>query len=320
MLSLDEPLFSPFCNRQSIASLTNFQLYLSIVLLGLGRTARANKKGLGIIILSDLEAPGYLKTLKGLDIQVNAEMQQVVDGAPSTAIVQQLHPVLNSIRTGQNPSLEESAKSSYRAMLGYYKNQLKRIGISSSERLVEFANSYSLQTGLDKVPTLPARTARNIGLYGVTGIVCEEGGGGGGGRGTSSRSSITAPRRSGSSAFGNQDTRPWKPSGRTTSGYAPEGDHRTSSMSRNGNETSPRRSSSSPGKPFGVKRTTGARGNAAGDRRWSSTNTVRTRSDTVTTPPPKRESIRGKSEKWNRRRGKSEWVDREDKSGAATPV
>ena len=190
---------------------------------------------------------------------------------------------------------------------------------------MEFANSYSLQTGLVKVPTLLAKTAKNMGLYGVAGIVCDDGkgdGGGGGGRGTSGRS--VAPRRGGgsSSGIGNQDTRPRRPFGRTGSGYSPEGGRRISTF-RNGNESTPWRSST-PSKPFAIKRTTTgpiSRNAAPGDRRSASTSAFRNGNDVVTSPPHpplKREAIKGKSEKWNRRRGKSEWVDREEKTVAAS--
>jgi hypothetical protein len=245
----------------------------------------------------------------------------MVDGAPSTAIVQQLHPVLESIRTGQNPSLEESAQSSYRAMLGYYKLQLKRIGIASSEQLVEFANSYSKQTGLVEVPTLMARTAKNIGLYGVAGIVCDDAGkqasGGGGRGGTSTR---TGPRSSNAGSYGYQNTRTpraeFGSSSRTAGGNARDGDRRTNSNPRNDDSMTTPWRSSAPKKPFGIKRTTtNGKAPEGRDQRWYSSFRD---GNTMPPPPPKKETIMGKSEKWNRRRGKSEWVEREEKVAAAS--
>jgi hypothetical protein len=241
-------------------------------------------------------------------------MQNTVDSAPSTVIVKQLHPVLESIRAGQNPSLQESAQASYRGMLGYYSSQLKRIGISS-EQLVAFANSYSKQTGLVEVPILLKRTALNMGLYGVAGIVCDDagkkasgGGSGGGGRGPNTR---TGPRRSNSNSSSNGYQNAWPPrkefgSPRTAGGNAREGDRRTSTPRNDNNMTTPWRSSA-PKKPFGIKRTT-SRDAPTGDQRWYGS----FRDRNTTPPPPKKENILGKSEKWNRRRGKSEWVDREE--------
>jgi ATP-dependent RNA helicase MSS116 len=154
----------------------------------LGRTARAGKKGHGILILSDIEH-GYLRMLNGLDIGVDEEMQQLVDSPPSAQVMKELEPVLESIRSGRNQSLVKSARDSYRGMLGYYRGQLKRIGIRSSNDLVEFVNGYAIQSGLNEVPAISAKSARNMGLYGVSGVTYlpeDQGGNKAGGRGKSS--------------------------------------------------------------------------------------------------------------------------------------
>jgi ATP-dependent RNA helicase MSS116 len=135
----------------------------------LGRTARAGKKGHGILILSEIEQ-GFLRMLNGLDIPVDEEMQALVNNPPSDAVVKELEPVLESIRTGRNPSLVKSAQGAYRGMMGYYRGQLKRIGVQSPEQLVQFINSYSIQTGLSKVPEVSAKSAQTLGLYGVSGL------------------------------------------------------------------------------------------------------------------------------------------------------
>lgn len=135
----------------------------------LGRTARAGKKGHGILILSDIEK-GFLRMLQGLDIEVNEEMRELVNSPPPGDVMKELEPVLESIRTGRNPSLVDSAQASYRGMMGYYRGQLKRIGVRSPEQLVEFINDYSLQTGLDEVPPISAKSARNMGIFGVSGL------------------------------------------------------------------------------------------------------------------------------------------------------
>ena len=136
----------------------------------LGRTARAGKKGHGILILSDIEH-GFLRMLQGLDIPLDDEMQCLVNSPPSAHVMKELDPVLESVRAGRNPSLVKSAQDAYRGMMGYYSGQLKRIGVRSPEQLVEFINGYSIQTGLNDVPTLSAKSARNMGLHGVSGLV-----------------------------------------------------------------------------------------------------------------------------------------------------
>jgi ATP-dependent RNA helicase MSS116 len=154
----------------------------------LGRTARAGKKGHGVLVLSEIEK-GFLKMLQGLDIKVDEELHELAVSPPSERVLQQLDPVLESIRTKRNSSLFKSAEGAYRGMMGYYKGNLSRVGIKSLEKCVEFVNSYALQSGLDQVPTFTERTARNMGMYGVAGIKCgpdERGGSGGGGGGSSS--------------------------------------------------------------------------------------------------------------------------------------
>ena len=55
-------------------------------------------------------------------------------------------------------------------MLGFYNGQLKRIGIRSNDRLVQFVNSFALQTGLSQIPGISAGTARTMGIYGAAGL------------------------------------------------------------------------------------------------------------------------------------------------------
>jgi ATP-dependent RNA helicase MSS116 len=156
----------------------------------LGRTARAGKKGQGILVLSDIEK-GFLRMLHGLDIQVDEEMLELAENPPPDAVLRELDPVLESIRTKRNPGLVKSAQDCYRGMMGYYSGQLKRIGVKSPEKLVQFVNGYSLQSGLDEVPSIAAKSARNMGLYGIAGLTYaaeSEGGGGGGGGGGRNRS------------------------------------------------------------------------------------------------------------------------------------
>lgn len=135
----------------------------------LGRTARAGQKGHGLLILSHFEQ-GFLPTLTGLNIPVNEELQKLVDSPPSEALKKELDPVLESIHNGRNRSLAKSAQGAYRGMLGFYNSQLKRIGVRSIDRLIEFLNSFALQTGLSQVPGMSASTAKQMGIYGAAGL------------------------------------------------------------------------------------------------------------------------------------------------------
>jgi len=168
----------------------------------LGRTARAGKKGQGILILAEIEK-GFLRMLQGLDVDVDEEMKQIADNPPSSEVMAELGPVLESIRTGRNQSLTKSAKDSYRGMLGYYRGQLKRVGVSSPEHIVQFVNGYSVQSGLCEVPSISAKSARNMGIYGISGLTYtpEEKRGSAGGRGKeASGNKFSNKKRSGGSS------------------------------------------------------------------------------------------------------------------------
>ena len=65
----------------------------------LGRTARAGQKGRGLLILSDIEQ-GFLRSLTGLSIPVDEELQKLVDSPPSEAVKKELDPVLELIHSG----------------------------------------------------------------------------------------------------------------------------------------------------------------------------------------------------------------------------
>jgi ATP-dependent RNA helicase MSS116 len=135
----------------------------------LGRTARAGKKGHGLLILSDIEQ-GFLHTLNGLDIPVDEDMQKLVDSSPSEAVKKELDPVLESIHSGKNKTLVKSAQDAYRGMMGFYNGQLKRIGVRSTDRVIQFVNSFALQTGLSEVPGISVKSARSMGIYGLAGL------------------------------------------------------------------------------------------------------------------------------------------------------
>lgn len=108
--------------------------------------------------------------LTGLNIPVDEELQKLVDSPPSEAVKKELDPVLESIHSGKNRVLVQSAQGAYRGMLGFYHAQLKRIGVRSNDRLIEFVNSFALQTGLSQIPGITAKTARAIGIYGAAGL------------------------------------------------------------------------------------------------------------------------------------------------------
>uniref|UniRef100_A0A7S2W602 ATP-dependent RNA helicase n=1 Tax=Eucampia antarctica TaxID=49252 RepID=A0A7S2W602_9STRA len=137
----------------------------------LGRTGRAGKKGQGILVLSE-EEEIFLKILKGLDIPQNEELQEWVakDTPPSPRIMSKLEPVLQSIKTGQNHRLKESAEKAYRSLLGFYSNQFIQIGVKCKNTVVQKINAFASQSGLETPPPIHQHLIKNMGLQGVPGL------------------------------------------------------------------------------------------------------------------------------------------------------
>ena len=137
----------------------------------LGRTGRAGKKGQGLLILSE-EEESFLQKLKGLNIPRNEKLQSFImaDKPPSTRVMSKLNPVLQSVRSGKNRRLKQSADQAYRSMLGFYCSKLIQIGVTCKQRLVHKLNSFATQSGLASPPTINRHTLRNMGLEEIPGL------------------------------------------------------------------------------------------------------------------------------------------------------
>jgi ATP-dependent RNA helicase MSS116 len=121
----------------------------------LGRTARADAGGRGILILAEQER-NFLYQLRGI----------VVKPYPTalTYSIEDIEPAL--------VALENKGKI-YQAWLGYYKTFMKTMGWSVTD-LVREANAFALQ-GLEcpEVPGLERKTIGKMGLKGVPGLVVQ---------------------------------------------------------------------------------------------------------------------------------------------------
>lgn len=135
----------------------------------LGRTGRAGKVGEGLLVLTDLEKK-FLSQLGGLDVAKNEAMQNLIDGPPSSFMMEKLDPILTSIRNENNESLSQNAKAAYRSMLGFYNGKLAKLGVPGTDRLVEFVNGFASQAGLNGLPELEMKTVKKMGLTGAKGL------------------------------------------------------------------------------------------------------------------------------------------------------
>ena len=99
-----------------------------------------------------------------------------------------VHEVIRRVRSNDR-ILSTSAGAAYAAFLGYYKGQMKRMGMARSESLVSVANEFASSAGFVEPPMLKKGTVSKMGLKGVAGLNIGSSGdfadtwGGGGGRG-----------------------------------------------------------------------------------------------------------------------------------------
>jgi ATP-dependent RNA helicase MSS116 len=118
----------------------------------LGRTARADAEGRGIIILTEQEK-FFLYQLKDIKFE---------------EFPHQLRYTKEDIEASLD-NLDNKAKI-YQAWMGYYKNHLKALRWSTAE-LVQQANTFALQgLGCPEVPGLQKNTIQKMGLKGVPGL------------------------------------------------------------------------------------------------------------------------------------------------------
>ena len=118
----------------------------------LGRTARADASGRGVLILSQPES-FFLRTLKGININQYEDIPLAYE------------QVSRSVATLENKG------GVYSAVLGYYKTSIKQLQWSPAE-LVRQANVFAVEgLGCPEIPPLERSTVGKMGLKGVPGLV-----------------------------------------------------------------------------------------------------------------------------------------------------
>jgi hypothetical protein len=131
------------------------------------------------LVLTPLEA-GFVDLLKGegIALPLHEKMQSMVDSededSPNKHVRQELHPVMESIRSGKNKALVQAAEDTYRSVLGYYNTQLRLVGYPGPNNLVEFSNFMGVELGLTRFPGIGRKTAGTLGISRVPGVVIDE--------------------------------------------------------------------------------------------------------------------------------------------------
>jgi ATP-dependent RNA helicase MSS116 len=158
----------------------------------LGRTGRAGKSGRGVLILNEMEAPFLRKALKGMDIETNSELQDLVD---QDILDDRIDRMRKAVREGQNDTLCVAATRAYQSMLGFYNGKLASLGIRDKRVLVRKVNDFSAAAGMNEPPAVSPRAAESTGLAGLPGIRVKKGGKGA--RGAGGRESVGGGRDGG---------------------------------------------------------------------------------------------------------------------------
>lgn len=134
----------------------------------LGRTARAGNRGSGLLVLCPFESI-FLQQLKGLDVNVNAEVENALLHPPLD-VTAALDKAINRVRQGDINS-QSLAEQAYQSFLGYYVDKMKMTSFRSKEDMVQAANRISQLMGLANVPPLSKDTVHKMGLQGTGGII-----------------------------------------------------------------------------------------------------------------------------------------------------
>jgi ATP-dependent RNA helicase MSS116 len=130
----------------------------------LGRTARAGKDGKGGLLLADYERD-YMVKKELSDMPLELIPVPSTDKAVSAAV--------QAIRNvSSKRDLTVSAEQAYRAWLGYYNGQLKKVKWDK-KTLVQQANMWGKEIGLSRQPSLQKKTIGKMGLRGTPGLIIE---------------------------------------------------------------------------------------------------------------------------------------------------
>ena len=153
-----------------------------------------------MIVLSNLEV-GFLKQLSGLDVPVNTPYQELVNAPPSTAA---FGKILDDVANERQEDVAASAASAYRSMLGFYNGKLSKLGHPGVDKLINYANTFVKQTGLQTLPEIEMQTIKKMGLQNYVGlnVVYKASNRSGGGRGEYGRGTTGGGRGGGGRGAG----------------------------------------------------------------------------------------------------------------------
>ena len=121
----------------------------------LGRTARAGKRGEGLLVLAPLERNFLDTSLESLDIKHNSAFQSNLDDPMQPFLEDELAHVLAEVRDGNDRELARLIDEACNSMLAYYQSRgavlgssSNQVGTSVEDSLMEMTNAFLLQAGV----------------------------------------------------------------------------------------------------------------------------------------------------------------------------
>lgn len=184
----------------------------------LGRTARAGKRGVGLLLLQHYESYFLTRKISDLPVQ-DAPASMVPDDEWKSGFLS--GPLADALAVIP----DQTKSASYQAWLGFYNSNLRDLGWSQQD-LVDEVNVWSASAGglnLQEPPALLKRTVGKMGLKNVKGLRTEapgaqqgrgggRGGGGGGGRGAAAQPAARNYGRGGAiqgAGYNHSSSDPW---------------------------------------------------------------------------------------------------------------
>lgn len=145
----------------------------------LGRTGRAGKMGKGWLVLSPMEEP-FLDELSAVaDVDEDAELSELLNNPVPDDVQDMLEHALSRVDDGSDGELTDSARMAYKSMIGFHKSHVHRLhgNRDALPKLMELANSFAEQSGLQNIPYFTEHMAKKLGLLHAPGVNIKRDGG-----------------------------------------------------------------------------------------------------------------------------------------------
>ena len=126
----------------------------------LGRTARAGKRGEGIMVLAPFERNFLEQSLDGIDLKHNSRYQATLESSMEPFLEDELARILAEVRDGNDRKLKHLLEEAGESMLSYYKSRGGVLENDASKQpkehfqdsLVKMASAFLLQAGISSRP------------------------------------------------------------------------------------------------------------------------------------------------------------------------